>query len=202
MRCGAHEVRDHLPGELTFQEARSFLEGRRGVKGDEVDSEVQVYSRRHGGFADADAVGVVSAVPPVEETFHIEETWFFEDCADFQVWEDFRADVRFSHHYVRDGNLIRTIGHWTGTGEVYNNSNDDLRLQEKIVHNTGFYDESDEMTFAAGRFVHIVLPGEGTVFIAVGRVYDCQDAVCIGVSGHNDWVSGDKDKLCAALRGP
>jgi hypothetical protein len=147
-------------------------------------------------------VGAVGAVPPERETWQIEETWFFEDCGDFQVWEDLSADVHATHYYDQDGNLIRTVAHWTSTGVVYNNSNPDIRLQEEIVHNTGFYDENGEMTFGAGRFVHIVLPGEGTIFIATGRVFDCQDYACWDMSGHNDWLEGDKDKLCAALRGP
>ena len=50
--------------------------------------------------------------------------------------------------------------------------------------------------------VQIVLPGEGMIFIAAGRAFECQDAACWGSSGHNDWLEGDKDKLCAALRGP
>lgn len=147
-------------------------------------------------------VGAVWAVPPERETRQIEETWFFEDCGDFEVWEDFSADVLATHYYDQDGNLIRTIAHWTGTGVVYNSSNPDIRLQEKIVHNTGFYDENGDMTFGAGRFVHIVLPGEGMIFIFVGRVYDCEGAYCSSLAGHNDWLDGDRDALCAALSGP
>ena len=146
-------------------------------------------------------VGAVWAVPPVEETFHVEVTWFFEDCGDFQVWEDFTADVRATHHYDKDGNYIRTVEHWTATGVVYNNDNRDIRLEEKIVHSTGFWDASGE-SWGVGRMVHIVLPGEGTIFIAAGRVFNCEGAACWGSAGHNDWLEGDKDKLCAALRGP
>ena len=43
-------------------------------------------------------VGVVWAVPPVEETWYVEETWFFEDCGDFEVWEDYSAEVRSDYH--------------------------------------------------------------------------------------------------------
>jgi hypothetical protein len=144
-------------------------------------------------------VGAVWAVPPVEEIWHDDYTWFFEDCDTFEVWEHWSVDVRVTHYYDQDGNLVRSAAHWTGTGIVYNNSNPDIWLQEQTVHNLGFYDENGDLTWAAGRFVHIVLPGEGLIFIAAGRVYDCEDAVCTGVAGHNDWDDGDKDALCAAL---
>ena len=146
--------------------------------------------------------GAAWAVPPVEETWHFEANWFFEDCGDFEVWEHFTADVVATHYYDQDGNPIRTAEHWTGTGVVYNNSDADIWLQEKTVHNVGFFDENGEPVSGAGRMVHIVLPGEGLIFIAAGRVFECEGAACSSVAGHNDWVEGDKDKLCAALSGP
>jgi hypothetical protein len=146
--------------------------------------------------------GAAWAVPPVEETWSFDETWLFEVCDDFEVWEHWWGDVHATHYYDRDGNPIRTVAHWTGTGFVYNNSAREIQLQEKTVHNVAFYDENEEQMWAAGRMVHIVLPGEGLIFIAAGRVFECEEAVCYGVAGHNDWVEGDKDALCAALRVP
>jgi hypothetical protein len=145
--------------------------------------------------------GAVWAVPPVQETWQFDFTWLFEDCGDFEVWEHFYGDVRATHYYDQDGNPIRTVFHATGTGMVYNNSDPDIWLQEEIVHNVGFFDENGDQVWAAGRMVHIVLPGEGLIFIAAGRVFECEGAICWGVAGHNDWIEGDKDALCSALSG-
>jgi hypothetical protein len=146
--------------------------------------------------------GAAWAKQPERETVEVAEHWFFEDCGDFEVWEHFSATVEITRYLDGHGDIIWISEHWTGTGVVYNASYDYIQLEEKIVHNVGFYDENHEPTGAAGRMVHIVLPGKGLIFIAAGRFYECEDASCTGVAGHNDWVEGDKDALCEALRGP
>lgn len=146
-------------------------------------------------------VGGAWAKPPVRETWHFEEDWFFEDCGDFEIWEVFFMDVRVTHFYDRDGNWVRTQEHWTGDGYVYNKDDPNLWFPENTVHNMGIYDASGGLTIV-GKLVNITIPGEGVVFRTAGRVVYDSEGNLIFYAGDNDWIEGDKDALCAALRGP
>lgn len=146
-------------------------------------------------------VGGAWAKPPERETWHFEADWLFIECGDFEVWEHLVMDVRVAHFYDGDGNWTRTQEHWTADGYVYNLNDPNLWLPEKTVHNMAIYYESGESTMV-GPLVNVTLPGGGSIFHAVGRlVYDSEGNLTF-YAGHNDWIDGNTDALCAALGGP
>jgi len=148
--------------------------------------------------------GAAQATPPDQYIYHSEVDWSWIDCGDFMVNEHAVMDVRVREHYDKDGNWVRAVEHYDWNGIVYNNQHPEIFLVEKPTHyNVTYY--PDGLQAWVGLIISIHVPGEGPVFRGAGRgaLYWLDDGYdLVYYMGHNDWIEGNTDALCAALRAP
>jgi hypothetical protein len=148
--------------------------------------------------------GAAFAAPPEHWIYHYELDYPWIDCGDFTINEQAVMDVRVTDYYDKDGNRTREVEHYAWNGIVYNSLHPEILLVEKPTHYKVGYDPDGLQTWV-GLFINIHVPGQGPVFRGSGRelaYWIDGDYYLTFWAGPSDYIEGDTDALCAALRVP
>jgi hypothetical protein len=157
----------------------------------------------------ASAITAVSppadAAPPVQDRFSVfVEQQYMGSCGDFAVLTDYWFDVDYKAFYDNAGTLIRelVVGRVDGFSRYYNAS-DPTHVVEGGPNEVQIsrYESPGSIGTVMGPAFRVNLPGQGVIFLMAGRlVIDLNTGDVLFEAGPQDWLEGNLDKLCAALR--
>jgi len=135
--------------------------------------------------------------------------FFVADCGDFFVLSDFRSEGYARDHFNSDGSLNRTFFNLQYPDGIYYNANDpSYWLAGKAEHTQQWmYFQNGMATkfVEVGPVFKVTVPGYGVVFHATGRKIweynqDLGQWENTWGAGPSDYLEGNSDALCAALR--
>lgn len=138
------------------------------------------------------------------DSFIYEDEYIEEivDCGSFSVMDNVLETGKVQEFYDKDGNFIRQQVHVTVHDDMYRH--DDFAGPH--VYGTGhingrfFFDKDGGAHWSeSGLGVSISVPGEGPIFLDVGRLVWSEsegwDLTFVAGNRH-DWENGDFDALC------
>ena len=145
-------------------------------------------------------VPLVHAAKPDQDMWEDAYTEEIVDCGDFSVLDDVIEVVNVRRFRDNDGGFIRSKAHVT----VYDDMYRDDDYEGPHLFGTGHvnggwsYDKVDGWVYSeSGLGVSIQVPGEGHLFLDVGRLVWNSGWELIFVAGNrHDWEHGDFDALC------
>jgi hypothetical protein len=147
----------------------------------------------------------VNAAPPVQERFSaFIGGQFIGSCGDFAVLSDYYLDIDYKLFFDREGNAVREllVLHTDGSSKYYNSA-DPTRFVEGAPSEVQIarWDLGGNVGTFMGPAFRINLPGQGVIFHQAGRlVVDFDTGEVLFEAGPQDWLNGNLDKLCTALR--
>ena len=146
----------------------------------------------------------VNATPPVQERVSgYVEGQYIGSCGDFVVLSDYYYDVNYKLFLDRAGKPVRELQvlRTDGTSKYYN-SEDPTRFVEGAPSEVQVARVVDANIFTVmGPAFRINLPGQGVIFLMAGRlVLDLSTGEVLFEAGPQDWLEGNLDELCTALR--
>ena len=147
----------------------------------------------------------VNATPPVQERYStLIEGQYVGSCGDFVVLTDYYFDVNYKIFYDKSGNAIREIAVLNTDGfSKYYNPGDPTHSVEGGPHEVQVqrFDVGGNTGTFMGPSFRINLPGQGVIFLMAGRlVVDFNTGDVMFEAGPQDWLQGNLEKLCTALR--
>ena len=126
------------------------------------------------------------------------------NCGDFWVLTDYYLDISYKLFFDKSGNAIRDLAvvNLDGFSKYYNSTDPD-RFVEGGPHEVQVqrFDFAENTYTFMGPGWRINLPGQGVIFLTTGRlVVDWGTKEVLFQAGPQDWLEGNLDELCAALR--
>ena len=131
------------------------------------------------------------------------------DCGTFQVWDDAVSYERGIDRYDQDGDIVRTVIHYSGVDRLYSPETGKSlsgRFAQTLtidwVKGIPWTEQLDQGVAEAvhGIAYRITVPGAGVVLLEVGRFdFDSATGDILFVAGAHQVLEGDFTKLCAAL---
>jgi hypothetical protein len=108
------------------------------------------------------------AIPPKTERFSDSGTQPWTSCDGFDIIVNFELTARITEFYDANGDLVRVVGYFHGTGELVNT------VTGKTNTGSGptivFDNLRTEATTIVALNFHNTVPGEGAVGIDAGRI--------------------------------
>lgn len=147
-------------------------------------------------------VPLVHAAKPFNFDYEDEYTEEIVDCGDFSVFDDVIEVGSVRRFFDKDGNVIRSKIH----AAIYDDMYRDDDFEGPHLTGTGHingrwsFDENDGWFYSeTGLGVSIVVPGEGHLFLDVGRLMWHASGgweLVFTAGNRHDWENGDFDALC------
>jgi hypothetical protein len=128
------------------------------------------------------------------------------DCGDFLVLQDYGVEGYERHYFNKDGSLNRIFSNLDFPDGIYYNANDPSYWLAGTAEHTQswlhFDENGDPINYVeSGPAFRIIVPGYGAVFIGTGHaIYDANAGQWTFLAGPRDFLRGNFDALCAALR--
>lgn len=143
-------------------------------------------------------VAPVAAVPPDVSTEHFDYTYAVADCGDFTVMDHIVYDLDSTTFYDQNGAAIKVHFRAQGVDNIYNPAHPDYVIPGKFSWNAA-WDVVPDTLAVAGLYIHITLPGRGSVFFDAGKAtfvfLDNGDALYVPLAGHHELDA----EFCALL---
>jgi hypothetical protein len=142
--------------------------------------------------------GSAFAASPEQETFQdIKDTEFIADCGDFDVLADYVLDVRIITYFDRAGNPDSSKVRFQFQSFYYNSETGEGFAETET--GTDVFDlQTGELT-SHGLSYRVTVPGGGAVLLQAGTIVNDEAGNPTFVAGPHQVLSGDTEKLCAAL---
>lgn len=134
--------------------------------------------------------------PVVVGPIHLEGTVLVTDCGTFQINDNYTQDVTRRYFYDDEGNLVKIIVDLQGTDTLVNSVKGNA--YSGSYHNQLHIDPVLGIGAYNGIVFRLAIPGEGAVFLDVGKVVLEQGNISFEAGPHQAF-DGDFDRLCAAL---
>jgi hypothetical protein len=137
------------------------------------------------------------AAPPTKISGHATGDAFAFSCEAFDVRDDFEFSWHGTEHYDRDGNLIRVVERLWGVDRLYNEDNG--KSVSGAFNNSETIDLVNGTATQNGSTFRIIVPGQGALFIDVGKyIIDFEEGLTF-LAGRHDAFDEDFDAICAYL---
>lgn len=121
----------------------------------------------------------------------------------FSIWADYSYSLTQKIYKDKAGNITRVVflTKVIGRSVYYGDPSTGVSLMGgpgEIGKYT--WDAQTNLLYFSGVSFKVVVPGQGVVFMQTGHfVQDLTTGLLISQSGHNDWMGGNVETLCAAL---
>lgn len=142
----------------------------------------------------------VSADKPVVTTGTWVEDWIVTDpapCPDFDVWDHEVGVFRETRYFDKQGNLLRTHYHWSGTDTVYTLDFPGIEFTGRFSTSYWYDEYTGEETYS-GQAWNITAPGYGVILKEVGH-YDTATGKLVGQHDFSDPEA--LARFCTIMRG-
>jgi hypothetical protein len=138
--------------------------------------------------------------PIIYPSSHYEGADVLAECGSFQVLDVYALNQSEFHWLDGQGNLVKIIIVSWGT-DTFTNS-ETGKAYPMDFHNNSIIDftTSPRQNAIMGVVYRLVLPGEGAVFLDVGRVVFQRGSGVIFEAGRHQLFDGDFEALCAAMQ--
>jgi hypothetical protein len=146
------------------------------------------------------ALPVLAKPPDHFSDWYAEIPMPIADCGDYVVEsKDFIIYMNGTKHYDKDGNLIKIITHWSGEGIYWRpDTGKEVYMDSNLFNSIDILETGE--TISAGIQFKITLPGEGTIFMDVGRMVFKPYPNIIFEAGQHPFFfpeEGGLEKICA-----
>ena len=141
------------------------------------------------------------AAKPEFITIPVDDTFVIGECDGFSVIEHVQGQVKFSAHFDKNRNFVMEIARFS-LRHTYSNSETGAALSSPDVgiDMTVINQDGSGTVAVIGIVARIVLPGEGPVFVHLGKiVFDVNTGDVLFEAGQHDDFAGLFPALCSAL---
>lgn len=136
----------------------------------------------------------VSANAPTRSDGLVDEVIVLGDCGDFLILDHGVWEYTVTTYTDAQGVPIREAVKGRGSDEVYSSIRPDRIVSGHIIFNAQFDLTADGLA-SSGQFWHIIAPGQGNLFIQVGRHMNVNGELVFSAGPRSDI-----DALCAYFR--
>ena len=141
------------------------------------------------------------ATKPEFFTFQVDDTFVRGECDGFAVIENVEGTIKISTHFDKDGEFQMEISRYR-LRHTFTNSEtgESLTSPDVGIDKVTISEDGSVIVAVIGIVAHIVVPGEGPVYVDVGRiVFNGTTGELLFEAGQHDDFADLLPALCSAL---
>lgn len=157
-----------------------------------------LFSAVLGGLFGLASFSAAAADAPVTGgPFRQEGTVPLADCGSFQVLDRYELNYTTKLYFDKKGTLVKIVDHAWGTDVLVNSvTGEEYPIR---FHNNVIIDPPANRGAVVGVLFRLTIPGEGAVFLDVGRFVQDRAGTVYFQAGPHQAIDGDFASLCKAL---